>query len=219
MVHAANDQVITELCEVAPVGIALIDQSLRFVWVNNALCRILGYSREEFLALHVMDISHPETRNEDTRDRFVNREIAHVTLEKRQLTKDGETRWVHINACVFRPGNEEDEYGALFVEDISDRVTHEHEIAEHVSEAIDILATLTPREKEILDLLSAGKTFVDIAEMLFISKRTAESHAASAYRKLSVNDRDAATQKLAELKRSVDIRATLLSTMAPPSAR
>ena len=211
MAKAASDEVITELCEVAPLGIAVVDQSLRFVWVNDALCNILGYSRDEFLTLKVMDISHPETRNEETRERFVTREIEHVTLEKRQLTKAGDTRWVHINACVFRPGTKENEYGALFVEDISDRVTQERELAGQVSEAMDLLARLTPREKEILDHVTAGKTFVEIAEILYISKRTVESHAASAYRKLGVNGREAAAEKLAELQRAVDIRTSFLS--------
>ncbi len=85
---------------------------------------------------------------------------------------------------------------------------------------MDLLATLTTRERQILDLVALRKTFVEIAEILFISKRTAESHAASAYRKLGVNDRDAATLKLRELQRAADIRATLLSTsLAQPSQR
>jgi PAS domain S-box-containing protein len=208
----AGETLIKELCEVAPVGIALVDQSLRFVWVNDALCSMLGYSRDEFLTMQVTDISHPDSRNEDVRQRFVDGELCQVTLEKRHVTKTGETKWVRVNACIFRPGQDETEYGALFVEDISDRVAEEREMADQVRRAGEMLASLTPREKQLLLLAAEGKTFAEIASILFISKRTVESHAASAYRKLGAAGREDAVRTLLDLERVVSVRTTLLST-------
>lgn len=213
MREPAGDTIINELFEVAPLGIALIDQTARFVWVNDALCQILGYSRDEFLNLHVSDISHPETMNDDVRARFLEGELAQVTLEKRQITKEGDTKWVHVNACVFRPAGREDEYGALFVEDISDRVRAEHELASRTTAAMNMLSTLTSRERELLQLLTAGDTFNQIAEALFISKRTVESHVAAAYRKLGVSGREDAVRKVAELQSLIDIRTAVAETL------
>jgi len=48
---------------------------------------------------------------------------------------------------------------------------------------------LTRREQEVLDLALAGHTAKEIAGLLFISERTAESHLASIYRKLNVRSR------------------------------
>lgn len=50
-------------------------------------------------------------------------------------------------------------------------------------------ATLTPRERQVASLIAAGRTAKRIAEMLVISERTVETHAASAYRKLGVTNR------------------------------
>lgn len=50
---------------------------------------------------------------------------------------------------------------------------------------------LSPREREVARLASAGKTNREIAEVLFLSKRTVEGHVANAMRKLGVSARDA----------------------------
>jgi DNA-binding NarL/FixJ family response regulator len=46
----------------------------------------------------------------------------------------------------------------------------------------------TPKEKEILELVTAGLTNKDIGERLIISERTVECHLAEVYRKLSIPD-------------------------------
>jgi DNA-binding CsgD family transcriptional regulator len=51
------------------------------------------------------------------------------------------------------------------------------------------LATLTPREFEVASAVASGLTNIEAAQQLVISRRTVEYHLASAYRKLSVNDR------------------------------
>jgi DNA-binding NarL/FixJ family response regulator len=53
-------------------------------------------------------------------------------------------------------------------------------------------AGLTPREVEVLRLLVAGRTDREIAEELFISRRTAQGHVANIFAKLGVNSRTAA---------------------------
>jgi DNA-binding CsgD family transcriptional regulator len=51
---------------------------------------------------------------------------------------------------------------------------------------------LTPRERDVLRLLAAGKTDREIAEALFISRYTAMKHVANILGKLDVNTRTAA---------------------------
>jgi len=51
---------------------------------------------------------------------------------------------------------------------------------------------LSPREIEVLHLIAAGSTDREIAEMLFISPRTAERHVSNIFNKLGVSSRAAA---------------------------
>jgi len=53
---------------------------------------------------------------------------------------------------------------------------------------------LTSREVEVLKLVAGGMTSAQIADELFLSPRTVETHLTSIYRKLGVTSRAAATR-------------------------
>ncbi len=55
-------------------------------------------------------------------------------------------------------------------------------------------AGLTPREVEVLQLVATGLTDAEVAEQLYISRRTVTSHLTSIYTKLGVSSRASATR-------------------------
>ncbi len=91
--------------EMAAVGTALADPgSGRFLLVNQRLCQLVGYTREELLQRTFSDISHPHDRPENLREfeRLQRGEIPQYILEKRYLRKDGSAVWVQVAVSMVR---------------------------------------------------------------------------------------------------------------------
>ena len=88
---------------------------------------------------------------------------------------------------VMTPALEMDAMGAL------------GRMARRAREAADVEAGLTPRERQVLDLLGEGFTIGQIASRLGISPRTVETHVAKLYRKLGVRTRVQAISRAATL--------------------
>jgi DNA-binding CsgD family transcriptional regulator len=94
-------------------------------------------------------------------------------------------------------------YGLRIVEDITKRKRLEHELASHATTAGKLLASLTPRETEVLELLLISATASKIAEHLSVSVRTVETHLANAYRKLGVRTKEDASSEYERLTGAV----------------
>jgi non-specific serine/threonine protein kinase len=59
--------------------------------------------------------------------------------------------------------------------------------------AVATLSPLSPREREVLRLIAAGRSNREIGELLFISQRTVERHIANIYLKVDVHNKAEAT--------------------------
>ncbi len=85
----------------------------------------------------------------------------------------------------------------ISLDDIVREALTYHQLVKHVSTpapvppvAGDIM--LTPREKEVLQLIAEGKSDKEVGEILFISRSTAARHVANIFLKIGVNSRTAA---------------------------
>jgi two-component system, NarL family, response regulator DevR len=88
---------------------------------------------------------------------------------------------------VMTPSLEKDAMGAL------------GRMARRAREGAEVEAGLTPRERQVLELLGGGSTIGQIASRLGISPRTVETHVAKLYRKLGVRTRVQAIARAATL--------------------
>jgi len=63
----------------------------------------------------------------------------------------------------------------------------------------EVLARLTEREREILRLIFDGKSSIEVAGLISVSKRTVDFHLARAYVKMGVANRFQAFKRALEL--------------------
>ncbi len=109
--------------EQAAVGIALTSGEGHYLRMNQRLCEITGYTREELLQKNYQEITHPDDQMLDfaLSQRVLTGELTSCRLEKRFIRKDGSAVWVTVTASVVRDEAGVIKYGLAVVEDISER--------------------------------------------------------------------------------------------------
>jgi len=107
-------------------AICLLDPSGRFLTVNDATCRQLGYCREELLNMSVFDIA-VQTDREGWQERWnLYREIGARSIEGQRKTKDGRVFPVDLTTSFFK--FDDKEYLFTVARDATQRHAIEHEL-------------------------------------------------------------------------------------------
>lgn len=101
-----REQRLRALCEQSAAGIAQVDLSGRFLFVNQRYCQITGYSAEELASRRMQDITHPDDVRHNL-DMMSQAALAagEYEIEKRYCRKDGSVAWVSLSADVVRDTN------------------------------------------------------------------------------------------------------------------
>ncbi len=90
------------------VAIGITDQQGKYVMVNPAWCRMMGYSATEAESLHVNDVTPPEDRGSSSMNfaRLISGEIPGIRLSRRYLRKDGSCFWadLHVSRVIHDDG-------------------------------------------------------------------------------------------------------------------
>jgi PAS domain S-box-containing protein len=107
----------------APVGAAEVGLDDRLLRVNDRLCEITGYSREELLRRRFQDFTHPDDVAADEAEyrRLLTGEIPFHRMEKRYLRKDGGVARVELTVNLVRDADGRPLYAIGIVEDVTDR--------------------------------------------------------------------------------------------------
>lgn len=114
--------------EQAAIGCAHMGIAGEWLRVNQKLCEIVGYSREELLAITFQHITYPDDLAEDLAHvaKLLEGEIESYSLEKRYICKNQSIVWVQITVSLRRqiqndgaPGKPL--YFITMVENINDR--------------------------------------------------------------------------------------------------
>ncbi len=86
----------------SPIGMDLVDLHGRFVRVNAAYCRMLGYTSDQLTGKHIREITHPADLPADQQSmrEFLAGERRTYQTEKRYVRADGEVVWAMLNVTV-----------------------------------------------------------------------------------------------------------------------
>jgi PAS domain S-box-containing protein len=107
-VLAESEELFRLTFDQAPIGAVLTDHEARFIRVNAAFCRMLGYTEDELLDLRFPDVTHPDDVDADVEGirRLAAGAIDLHTRHKRYVRKDGATVWgrVVVRAVVDATG-------------------------------------------------------------------------------------------------------------------
>ncbi|MBS1793829.1 MAG: PAS domain S-box protein [Acidobacteria bacterium] len=126
----------------SPIGMALVGMDGNCYEVNNAICRITGYSKKELVHRSFADITHPE---DVEKDRSLARKLIHENdgssfeLEKRYIHKNGRIVWVLLTVSVIRDPLENPLLLLGQVQDITERRWIETKLNQRERELISVL--------------------------------------------------------------------------------
>jgi PAS domain S-box-containing protein len=133
-------------------GVFLVDGAYRFIYVNDELCRILGYSREEIVGQDFRRFLDDESE-QLVADRYVRRQRGEEVAPRYEFNivrKDGEKRRVEISSAVIKDSAGKVKTVAQIL-DITERKQAEEEIQQRALQ-LEALSEVSRVVSSSLDL-------------------------------------------------------------------
>jgi PAS domain S-box-containing protein len=128
-----NTQIFRDVFDASPIGIAVETFDGQPLFVNRALCEMLGLSEEEFCSKHCVDFSPQEDAAKDWAlfQQLRAGSIDHYQLEKRYFRRDGSLVWGNLSISVLN--SHPSPLILAMVEDITAKKTAEEARFRHAS--------------------------------------------------------------------------------------
>jgi len=167
--------------EAAHIGMALVAADGRWLKVNSALCRIVGYDEEELLAMRFQDLTHPDDLAPDLAllERLLRDEFPSYQLDKRCIHKDGREVPIHLSVSLVRAHDGPPLYAIAQIV----------ETALEARVAAERPSPLSGQETRVLSAAASGLSASEIARLLGIGEETVQTYLRRAATKLGARSR------------------------------
>lgn len=187
-----SEELFRTTFEAAAVGMAHLSPDGRWLRINDKLCEISGYPREELIGMTYRDLALPEdlAAGEERVRRLLYGKTGPYTVERRFVRKDDSRVWVNLSVSLVRGPSGKPEHLVCVAEDVTKR-----KLGELVPDP------LTPNEMAVLRLTSQGLSNPQVAERLAYSVHAVKLYMQNIFTKLRLNVR---TRREA-VARAVDI--------------
>ena len=218
----ANESQLRHLVENAPAGIYELDYTTnRFIEVNTTMCNLLGYTREELLAMDASDTLTPESRKlfvQRLSRLFTSKPVSDM-VDFEVMTKDGRKYWTRLYIRFIYKNDAPTPTGAhVIVNEITDEkksqrllIKHKHLLETLVSQrTADLEIINTELKTEISrhkateqQLIRKTTTLEEINTALKVVMQKREEDRQEIEQRVLVNVRQMVQPYLSKLKKTV----------------
>lgn len=175
-----SEQRFYKIFEESPLGIAMANFTDGYILnANQALCQMLGYSKEELKQLTFRDFTHPDFHKSDTETikNLINGEIQTHNTEKQYIKKNGEVIWAKRALSKISSSDGKSLYGLAIIDDLTEQKLAEKELRKH-QENLEALVrertnSLTNSQNALLNLvddLNSQSLEIDVTNKKLASK-------------------------------------------------
>ena len=166
---AASDARARAAFDQTAVGMGRVGfEGARWLEINDAFCRMLGYTRAEMLATPWPEFTHPDDVDLDLVPfrRMATGELETYTVEKRFLHKAGHHVWARLTLSLVRDVAGRPDYEIAVIEDITERHAaaaavreSEARLAGVIGSAMDSIITTDAAQRVVLFNAAAERLF------------------------------------------------------------
>jgi two-component system CheB/CheR fusion protein len=105
----------------AQIGIAHVGLEGSCIDVNDYLCKMVGYTKDELLKITFQDITHADDLYKDLAyvNKLLENKLDSYHMQKRYITKGGDIIWVNLSVVLLRDSSDKPLYFISIIQDIS----------------------------------------------------------------------------------------------------
>ena len=131
--------------ELGLVGMAVTSPEKGWTYVNDRLCEILGYTRDELIQTTWADLTHPDDLDADVSqfEQVLAGQIDSYLMDKRFIRKDGRIVYISLSVACVRREDGSVEHFIAHLHDITDRKKAE-EALEKSEERLSTIVERSP---------------------------------------------------------------------------
>ena len=135
-----SEELLRSFFNAGYVGMSIISGAKKFMQVNDALCDIVGYSREDLLSMSVLDLVQTNVKKEivDLFDKIIYGDVDGYTTEMECIHKDGYHIYISMAVECVRKFNGSVDYMVAFLQDITKKRHAEMELYRY-NRALNVL--------------------------------------------------------------------------------
>lgn len=126
----------------APIGMAIVGLDSKFIEINHAFCRMLGYKAEQLMQLDLYAVTHPNDLEQiiSLTQQILEGKIKHSYVEKRYIHQNQQPVWVMVSLSLVRNiQTNAPLYFLIQTLDIHQQKLREHELRVHKQRLLSAL--------------------------------------------------------------------------------